>query len=199
MDNWKFIIPTAIGLWLLLPRVLESNLPPWAKVSVCVAAALLIAGLVGFLLVRQTAWFDLAQRYPARLPVSEPWRWCRTAVLSRAALDAPTYEQEKVRLHSILRVAATHDALNLAAIPVFRPLIPPVQIPWSAIAHARAFDGSGWIQPPSNPGAFFQLSYDPGSKGRFAELELTDPRLFIQLPAEALGSAWDRLPLSPEC
>lgn len=196
MDNWKFIIPTAIALWLLMPVVFAPGRPGWVSALAGVAFFLLIAGLVGFLMLRQTAWHELARKYPARVPVPGPWRACRTAVVARVPLDDPAYERQKVRLVNILRVATTPDALNLAAILPFRPLLPALQIPWSAIVQARVLDASGWVSGPRDPGALVQVTYDPGYKGEFIELQLREPEVFIQLPAPALGAAAARLPVA---
>jgi hypothetical protein len=189
LDNWKFIIPAVIALWLLMPIVFAPGRPGWLYPLAGVACFLFIAGLVGFLLVRQTAWNELAMRYPARGPAPRPWRTCRTVVIARVPLDDPTFEQQKVRLVFILRLATSPDALYFSAIPPFGLLVPPLQIPWSAISRARAFDASGWVRSPRDPGALVQLTYDPGYTGEFLELQVREPELFIHLPALALGEA----------
>jgi hypothetical protein len=189
VDNWKFIIPAAIGFWLLMPIVFTPGRPGWVYPLAGVACFLFIAGLVGFLLLRQTAWHELATRYPARGPVPGPWRHCRTVVIARVPLDDPTYEQQKVRLVHILRAATTPDALHLSAIPPLRLLVPPLQIPWAAISRARGLDASVWVRGPRDPGALIQLTYDPGYTGEFVELEVREPHMFMQLPAPALGDA----------
>ena len=189
MDNWKFIIPAAIAAWLPMPVAFAPGRPGWVYVASGIAFFLLVVGLVGFLMLRQTAWHELARRYPARVPVPGPWRACRTVVVARVPLDDPAYERQKVRLVGILRVATTPDALNLAAIPPLRPLVPPLQIPWSAFLRARVLDASGWVRGPQEPGALVQLTYDPGYTGEFVELQVREPEVFIQLPAPVLGDA----------
>jgi hypothetical protein len=197
VDNAKFIIPTAIVFWLVTPLFISLNLPGWVNGLGVIASILFIAGLVAFLMARQTAWHALAEQYPVKLPVNGPWKTCRTAVIARVGVDDPTYEQQKVRLVFVLRLALGPNALNLAVIPVFRALAPPVQIPWSAIARARILDASGWVRAPSDPGAAFQLTYDPGYKGQFVELQVREPQVFIQLPLELLGEAAAYLPIEP--
>jgi hypothetical protein len=197
VDNAKIIIPLAIALWLITPLFFSANLPGWAHALGGIACFVVIAGVVAFLLVRQTAWHELAERYPVKLPVSGPWKTCRTAVIARVSLDDPSYEQQKVRLFFILRMAPGPDALNLAPIPVLRPLVPALQIPWSAITHARVFDASGWVRAPSGPVGVVQVGYDPGYKGQFVELQLREPHVFLQLPLELLGEAAAHLPIDP--
>lgn len=195
MDNAKFIIPTAIAFPLFWVLFEKSNAPAWVFTVVAIAFCLWIPALAAFLLVRQTAWYELAMRYPAKLPVKGPWKTCRTAVIARVSLDDPAYEQEKVRLLFVLRLAPGPNALNLAPIPVLQPLAPALQIPWSAIARARVLDASGWVRAPSAPGVVFQLAYDPGYTGQFVECEVREPHVFIQLPLELLGQAAARLPI----
>jgi hypothetical protein len=119
-------------------------------------------------------------------------------VISRAPLDSPDFEQQKVRLVFILRVATSPDALHVSAIPPFSLLVPPLQIPWPAIARARSVDAAGWVRGPREGGALVQLTYDPGYTGEFVELQVREPQVFIQLPMLALGDATTYLPVESD-
>jgi hypothetical protein len=197
VSNARIIIPAAIALSILMPLIFGPATPGWLQALGAVAFVVLVAGLVAFLFLRASAWPSLAQRYPPRVPVTRSWRACRTAVIGRAGFDDPAYEQSKVRLVGILRVAPTDDALNLSVLPLLRLLLPPLQIPWSAIVRARLLDASGWVRAPRDPGALFQVTYDPGYTGRFIELQTTEPRVFIQLPAPLLAEVTAHLPVEP--
>jgi len=195
VNNAKFIIPAAIGLWLLGPILFAPNRPGWVHVVGGIGCFLGIAGLVGFLLIRNTGWPALAARYPARHAVPGPWHPCRTVVMALVPVEDPGYERAKVRIVSILRVATTEESLNLAAIGPLRPIIPALQIPWTAMVRARRLDPSGWVRGPQEPGALFQLTYDPGYTGDFVEIELHEPTVFLQLPLGVLGEAAGKLPI----
>jgi hypothetical protein len=103
--------------------------------------------------------------------------------MSSVSLDDPKHVRRRVRLNFILRIASDEEALYLAAPAIVGLLLPPIRIPWSEFSAARFFDASGWVRPPSEPGTFFQLFYDPGYTGKFVELEISEPKYFLQLPA----------------
>jgi hypothetical protein len=194
-DNAKFIIPAAIGLWLVSILVFSDRVPGWVEVAAGLAMILFIAWLVAFLILRQSGWHDLARAYPARPPLAGTWQTCRTAVMAGVSLDSPEYERRKVRFNFIVRVGCDDQALYVSALPILRPLLPPMRIPWSAMANARYFDASGWVNAPRDPGALLQLTYDPGYKGQFVEIEVTQPKIFLQLPAHLLAEALPHLPM----
>jgi hypothetical protein len=197
-DNAKFIIPAAVALWLLATLVSRDGVPGWLKGLAGVAMVVSIAGLVAFLFLRQSGWRELARRYPA-VPAlaADRWRTCRTAVLSRVGLDQPAYERSKVRLSFILRVGSDDQALYVSAISFLRALLPPLRLPWNAIARVRYFDPAGWVQPVRSPGALLQLTYDPGYTGHFVEIEVAEPTVFVQLPVALLTEAIPHFPSLP--
>jgi hypothetical protein len=93
-------------------------------------------------------------------------------------------------------VGSDEHALRISAPAIAGLLFPPIRIPWPAIASARMFDASGWIKPPSAPGTVFQAMYDPGYTGTFVEIEIAEPRYFLQLPANLLTAAIPHLPIA---
>jgi hypothetical protein len=196
VDNWKFIIPTAFGLWLLMPIAFSPGRPAWFYVAVGVGCFILIGGLVAYLILRNSGWIELARRYPTQQSPPGPWRNCRTVVMALVPLDDPGFEQAKVRWVSILRAATTDESFHLAPIPPLRPLLPALEIPWTAVQQARPFDARGWVRGPQEPEALIQLNYDPGYTGAFVELELREPTVFLQLPLAALGEGAARLPVT---
>ena len=197
-SNAKFIIPAVLALWLVSTLLTNKNVPGWLKGLTGVAMGVAIVGLVGFLFLRQSGWRELARRYPA-VPAlaAERWRTCRTAVLSRVGLDQPAYERSKVRLSFILRVGSDDQALYLSAISFLRPLLPPLRLPWNAIARVRYFDPAGWVRQVRDRGALLQLTYDPGYTGHFVEIEVAEPTVFVQLPVALLTEAIPHFPSLP--
>ena len=116
-SNAKFIIPAVLALWLVSTLLTNKNVPGWLKGISGVAMGVAIVGLVAFLFLRQSGWRELARRYP-EVPAlaADRWRTCRTAVLSRVALDQGGYERSKVRLSFIVRVGSDDQALYVSAI-----------------------------------------------------------------------------------
>ncbi len=181
----KFVIPTAIAFWLAGIVVFREGVPSWVQVVAGVTMAAGIAGLVGFLLLRQSGWGELVRRFPAGGEKPRAWHTCPSAVMATVSMDSPDYVRSRVRLNFVLRAAADESALHLSTVPPFSLLLPPIRIPWSAVKSVRHFDASGWIAPASEPGMIFQLSYDPGYRGKFMEIEIAQPHCFLQLPAMA--------------
>ena len=197
-SNAKFIIPAVLALWLVSTLLTHKGVPGWLKGIAGVAMVVAIVGLIAFLFQRQSGWRELAPRYPA-VPTlaTDRWRTCRTAVLSRVALDQPGYERSKVRLSFIVRVGSDDQALYLSAISPFRLLLPPIRLPWPALARVRYFDPAGWVQPARDRGALLQLTYDPGYTGHFVEIEIAEPTVFVQLPVALLTEAIPHFPSPP--
>lgn len=83
-------------------------------------------------------------------------------------------------------------------VPTLGRLFPDVQIPWSAVTKARPFEAPGWFRPQRQPGMLFQAADDPNYTGTFAEFEVGEPSVFIQLPAALMGERMSRLRLSPQ-
>jgi hypothetical protein len=196
-DNAKMIIPAAIGLWLVALLVFNNKVPGWLQVVAGLAIFLFIAWLVAFLFLRQSGWHQLARKYPANPPLAGTWKTCPSAVMAAVSLDSPEYERHKVRLNFIVRVGSNDEALYVSTLPILRALLPPMRIPWSAMTSARYFDASGWVKAPRDPGTLLQLTYDPGYKGQFVEIEIAEPKIFLQIPAHLLIEAIPHLPMVP--
>jgi hypothetical protein len=195
VDNAKIIIPAAIAMTLVAPLVFSDRVPGWLQAVAGVAMFLAIAGLVAFLFLRQSAWRELARTYPVTRPLTGNWKTCPSAVMAAVSLEDPEYERRKVRLNFIMRVGSDDEALYVSARPILRALLPPMRMPWSAIARARYFDAPGWVKAPRDPGTVVQVAYDPGYRGRFVEIEVTEPSVFLQLPADLLTEALRHLPM----
>jgi hypothetical protein len=192
----KVVIPLAIGLWLVGIFAFRPGVPGWAKVAIAFAMAAAILFVVGFLFIGQSGWRKLAQAYPAKPPLPASWTVCPTAIMSQVSVEDPEHVRRRVRLNFILRTGCDANALYISARPIVSALLPTIRIPWSAIASARFFAAPGWT-PTSNPGTLVQLTYDPGYKGRFVEIEIGEPHYFLQLPADLLSQAIPRLPIAP--
>lgn len=188
-DIAKFVIPAAIGLWLVGVLVSQARVPAWLQAAAVVAVIVLIFGLVGFLILRQSGWRDLARRHPAQGARAAAWKTCRTAVMSSVSRDSPHYVRQRMRLHFIVRVDADESALHLSAPPVLDLLLPPISIAWPAIAGMQRFEASGRIAPMREPGSFFNFLYDPGYVGSFVEIEIAEPKRFLQIPAQLVGES----------
>ena len=195
LDNSKFIIPAAIVFWLVGIFVFKNETPDWLKIVTAVVLFLAIVILVGFLFLRQSSWRKLAQKFPSTQPFTGLLKTCQTAVIDSISITAPNYTKPKVRLNFIVKVGSDADALYISTIKIFRALLPTIQIPYSAITSTRYFDAAGWVKAPSSPGSLINLQYDPGYKGQFLEIEISEPKIFIQLPASQLTEAIQYLPI----
>lgn len=178
-DIAKAVIPAVIAMWLLSMFVFRDGVPGWVQALAGAAMGIAIAGLIAFLLLRQTGWHALARHFPAGGARPPAWRVLASAVMAPVGMEDPDYVRSRVRLVFVLRAGMDEQALYLR-IPA---LLPPMRIPWSAMTRIRYFDASGWVAPTSEPGSFFQLAYDPGYRGKFMEIEIAEPRCFIQVPA----------------
>jgi hypothetical protein len=82
----------------------------------------------------------------------------------------------------------------VSGLPVLRWFLPGLRIPWQAVSQAHAFEAPGWFTPLVEPGTLLQVAYDPNYTGKFIEMEVGDPTVFVQLPAAILGENLSRLP-----
>jgi hypothetical protein len=181
-------------LALLTILSLTGYLPEWISRAI-LGTGLFVAtfGLVLVLFVRQSRWRRLSARYPASPAFTGTWRTCRTSIVSPVALGESGYRQNKVVFIFAMRVGADEQALYLSGASVFRLLLPPVRVPWSAIVRVRHFEANAWTDRPQALHTV-QFVYDPGYSGPFVELEVADPHLFIQLPAAQIKEALAHLP-----
>lgn len=198
--NAKVIIPLALAAWLGGIVVFREGVPAVFEV-VYIAAFVIAIPAVVFFLIGEAGWRALAKRYRASVPFAGTWTLCATGQMALVSVDHPEFHKVKMRfVGGSLRVATTSDALHLttmvSGLPVLRWFFPTLQIPWAAVSKAHAFEAPGWFRPASEPGTLLQVAYDPNYTGKFIEMEVGDPSVFIQLPAEILGEHLSRLSLS---
>lgn len=179
LDNSKFIIPAAIVFWLVGIFVFKNETPDWLKIVVAFVLFVSIVVLVGFLFLRQSGWRKLVRKFPLTEPFNGELKTCQTAVIDSISIADPGYTKPKVRLNFIVKVGSDAQALYISTIKILSALLPTIRIPWSAITSAKYFDASGWIKAPSSPGTLINLQYDPGYKGQFLEIEISEPKMFI--------------------
>lgn len=196
--NAKVIIPLAVAAWLGGILLSREGVPPIFEVVFFVAFAIAVPVVV-FYLIGETGWRALAKLYGTTEPDRIERQPCATGQMALVSVDHPEFHQAKMRfVGGSLLVATTADALHLAtmvsALPVLRWFFPSLKIPWAAITKAHAFEAPGWFAPPSEPGTLLQVAYDPNYTGKFIEMEIGDPTVFIQLPAAILGKSLARLP-----
>jgi hypothetical protein len=194
----KVIIPLAIAAWLGGILVFKEGVP--AVFGLVFVAAFAIAVPVAvFYLIGDAGWRALAKRYRASAPYTGTWTPCPTGQMAPVGVDHPEFQKVRMRfVGGSLRVATTADALHLATmvsgLPVLRWFFPCLLIPWQAISQAHAFEAQGWFAPLVEPGTLLQVAYDPNYTGKFIEMKVGDPAVFIQLPAAIFGKNLSRLP-----
>ena len=198
--NAKLIIPLAIAAWLGGMLVSGENVPAVFEVIFAVAFAIAVPVVV-FYLIGEAGWRALAKRYRASIPFSGDWQPCATGQMALVSVDDPRFRKMKMRfIGGSLRVATTADALYLTTIvsglPILSWFFPRLQIPWAAVSGAHAFEAPGWFTPLVEPGTLLQVAYDPNYTGKFIEMEIGDPTVFVQLPAAIFGENLSRLSLS---
>lgn len=195
--NAKVIVPLVLAAWLGGMVVFREGVP--AVFEVVYGAAFAIAVPVAvFFLIGEAGWRALAKRYRASIPFAGTWTLCPTGQMARVSVDHPEFHTVKMRfVGGSLRVATSADALHLATmvsgLPLLRRFFPALQIPWAAVSKAHAFEAPGWFKPASEPGMLLQVAYDPNYTGKFIEMEIGDPAVFVQLPAAILGEGVTRL------
>jgi len=195
--NARLIIPTVLIFWLLSLVVFTPRTPEWIEGLFVFGFVLWILLLV-FYLMAETGWRALTRNYPAVIPFPGIWQRCATGHMAPVSVSDPDYDRRKGRFVGTLRIGTTPESLYLSTffsqIPLLQRFFPPLQIPWSAVTQARIYDASGWVAPPSKPGTLVQITYDPGYTGKFVEIQVGQPPVFIQLPANLLGDGVSRLP-----
>jgi hypothetical protein len=179
----KIILPLVImivvGNWIAS----QSWAPPWAERVVTIA---FVGGIIAVLVLgfRGSAWGTLAERYPARQAYSGTWVGCPTLHVSNVRADQPGYQRDKVRFVGMVRLGVGGSDLYLSSrIPFFNVLMPPVQIPRSAITNVKTYECSGLVGTPKDSASLIQLTYDPNFKGRIAEVAIGEPPVYLQMQA----------------
>lgn len=195
--NARVIIPAAIVIWLLGIVVFREGAPAVVQGVYIVAFAIGVPFMV-FYLMAETGWRALAKSYREIAPFAGSWKPCATGQMALVSVHHPDFQRMKMRfVGGSLRVGTTADALYLSTLfsrlPVLRWFFPILQIPWSAVSKAHAFDAPGWFRPASEPGSLLQVAYDPNYTGKFIEMEIGEPPVFLQLSEEILGEAVSRL------
>ena len=196
--NAKVIIPLAIAAWLGGNLVFKEGAPAVFEVVYVAAFAIAVPAAV-FYLIGEAGWRVLAKRYRASAPFIGAWALCPAGQMALVSVDHPQFQKVKMRfVGGSLRVATTADALHLttmvSGLPVLRWFFPSLQIPWQAVSQAYAFEAPGWFAPLVEPGTLLQVAYDPNYTGKFIEMKVGDPTVFIQLPAAIFGKNLSRLP-----
>jgi len=195
--NAKVIVPLAIAAWLAGIVVFKGGVGAAFEVVFFVAFVIAVPCVV-FYLIGESGWRRLAQRFRATEPYSGEWQLCATGQMALVNVDHADFHKVKMRfVGGSLRVATTPEALHLttmaSGLPVLRWFFPSLQIPWAAVSKAHAFEAPGWFTPASEPGMLLQIAYDPNYTGKFIEMEIGEPPVFIQLPAYILGENFSRL------
>lgn len=200
MNNAKVIIPFVVVAWLGSIYLLQPGTPTVVRAVFFGAIAIAIPVMV-FYLMAETGWSSLARRFRSTEAFRGTWTPCPTAQMAHVSVHDPEFQRSKLRLvGGTLRLGTTQTALHLSMlfskIPILGRFFPDVQIPWSAVTSAAAFEAPGWFRPPSQPGMQFQAGFDPNYTGTFVELVVGEPPVFIQLPAALIGEGMSRLPLA---
>lgn len=199
--NARVIIPLAVGVWLLGILAFSAGLP--GPVTVALTVALVVVMFVGiplvvFYLIAETGWRALARQFRAREPFGGRWVTCATGQMAPVSVHSEAFQRSKTRFSGVLRVGATDDALYLSTlftrIPAIGLFFPEVAVPWREVTRATKYQAPGWVSGRPAAGGI-AATYDPNYTGEFLELEVGEPRTFIQLPLGILGKHSMDLPL----
>jgi hypothetical protein len=197
--NARVIIPLALVFWLLAIVVFRTDTPPFVEIAFALIFVLTVLGAV-FYLIADMGWSPLAARYRSTGSFTGTWLLGATVHMSRVSVHHPQYARNVMRFIFMLRIGTSDHGLHLSTllsrVPILGRLFPALHIPWSAVTKASTFEPPGWVRPPSEPGAVLQIAYDPNYTGTFAELEIGQPPVFLQLPLNILGVFASRLGLS---
>jgi hypothetical protein len=189
--NARYIIPFAIGTWLLFIAVFATGAPGALQAAAVVVFVVATPALVLFLL-GEAGWRRLAREFKAREPFNGEWKLCPTGQMALVSVDHPQFGRRKARFLSVLRTGTDPEALHFSTlgsgIPVLSYFFPRLRIPWSAVTSARTFEAPGWVTPVRDPGTLLQVEYDPNYTGTFVELVIGEPPVFVQLPAALFGA-----------
>jgi len=196
--NAKVIIPLVLVAWLGGILVFKGGVPAIFEVLFVVAFAVAVPTVV-FYLIGEAGWRRLAKGYRASEAYGGEWVMVATGQMALVSVDHADFHKVKMRfVGGALRVASTAEALHLATmlskVPVLGLFFPELRIPWTAVTRAHEFEAPGWFAPASEPGMLLQVAYDPNYTGKFIEMEIGEPTVFVQLPASMLGEGLGRLP-----
>lgn len=194
----KVVVPLAVAAWLG-GIVVSMEGTPAVFEALYLAAFAIAVPLAVFYLIGAGGWSLLARRYRVSVPFDGRWHACATGQMALVGVEHPDFRKMKTRfVGGSLRVATSADALYLGTVlsglPVLRRFFPALRIPWSDISRAHSFEAPGWFAPPVEPGSLLQAAWDPNYTGKFIEMTVGEPPVFIQLPAGILGAGISRLP-----
>lgn len=194
--NAKLIIPLAACAWLGGILVAKNVVPAWVGGVFVVAFALAVPALVLYL-IGEAGWRTLARRYRTSVADRRDWRLCPTGQMGPVSVHEPDFQKLKMRfIGGSLAVATSADALHLrtmvSSLPLLRGFFPELRVPWAEVHAAQAFEAKGWVSSVQ-PGALLQAAYDPNYSGKFIELQIGEPTVYVQLPAWILGAELARL------
>lgn len=196
--NARVIIPLAIAVWVLAILAFGVGLPSVVSVALTVLLVLVMAiGVpsIVFYLMADTGWNQLKKHFRAGDRFTGRWTTVPTGQLAMVSVHTEDFQRMKGRFTGTLRVGTTDDALYLSTlltrIPVIGRFFPVLGIPWRDVTRATKYEAEGWTSK-SGPGAV-SARYDSGYTGEFVEIEIGEPRVFVQLPMSVLGSGATQL------
>ncbi len=188
----KVIIPLVLIFVVGEALVSGNGVPGIFQVLFIVAFAIAVPSAV-FYLIAESGWRALA-KFKATKAFEGEWVKCATGQMALVSVDDPDFQKVKMRfIGGSLQVASTPEALHLSTmfskLPIVGLFFPALRIPWTAVSRAHEFEAPGWFAPPQKAGTVLQVAYDPNYTGRFVEMEIGVPPVFIQLPLTILGDA----------
>lgn len=197
--NARVIIPLAIGVWVLGILAFAAGLPSALATALTVVLVLVMAlgvPAIVFYLIAETGWNQLKRQYRAREPFVGTWTTVPTGQMALVSVHSDEFKRSKGRFTGTLRIGLADEALYLSTLftrlPVIGLFFPTVAVPWREVVRARKYEAPGWVSARS-AGAV-AATYDPNYTGEFVELEIGEPRVFIQLPLGILGDHAAGLP-----
>lgn len=186
-QHW-YIIGAAVFFWLTGDLVFNARVPEGVQVAFGFLFILVVAGLVGFLISRGSAWHALSRKYPARSPYRGQWKASGYFLMAPVNYEDPDFVRRKHRLSGIVRIGTTPEALFLRCVKPFYFLLPPLQIPWSAMS-SRTLEVSRLMPTLGRPGPIIQANFEIGPGGRFVELHLKEPPVYILFEEHLVADA----------
>jgi hypothetical protein len=191
-QHW-YIIGAAVFFWLTGGWVFNAGVPDGFQIAYGVFFILVVAGLVGFLISRGSAWHALSQKYPARSQYRGQWKASGYFLMAPVSYEDSDFVRRKLRLAGIVRIGATPEALFLRCVKPFYFLLPPLQIPWSEIS-SRTLEVGRLMATPGQAGPIIQANFEIGPGGQFVELHLNEPPVYILFEEHLIADTKAYLP-----
>jgi hypothetical protein len=188
-----YIIGAAVFFWLTGGWVFNTRVPEGFQIAFGFLFIVAVAGLVGFLISRGSAWYALSRKYPACRPYRGQWKASGYFLMAPVSYEDPEFVRLKHRLSGIVRIGTTPDALFLRCVKPFYFLLPPLQIPWSEIS-SRTLEVSRLMATPGRAGPIIQTNFEIGPGGQFVELHLNEPSAYILFEEHLIADAKAYLP-----